>query len=67
MSDELHLQLGPWPRIGRPPKYDLSAWTVTDNWSECVLVTQAEVDVFEVVRRRPVWSRAGVQLVARPH
>ena len=37
----------PWPRIGRPPKHDLSAWTVTDDWPERVPVTQAEVDVFE--------------------
>ncbi len=36
-----------WPRIGRPPKHDLSAWTVTDDWPNCVPVTQAEVDVFE--------------------
>ena len=37
----------PWPRLGRPPKHDLPAWTVTDDWPERVPVTQAEVDVFE--------------------
>ena len=37
----------PWPCIGRPPKHDLSAWTVTDDWPERVPVTQDEVDVFE--------------------
>ena len=33
--------------LGRPPKHDLSAWTVTDDWPERVPVTDAEVDVFE--------------------
>ena len=32
---------------GRPPKHDLSTWTVTDDWPERVPVTEAEVDVFE--------------------
>ena len=35
------------PRTGRPPKHDLSTWTVTDDWPEVVPVTEAEVDVFE--------------------
>ena len=47
LPDDLYLSLEPWPRIGRPPKHDLSAWTVTDDWPERVPVTQAEVDVFE--------------------
>jgi hypothetical protein len=47
LPDDLYIQFEPWPRIGRPPKHDLSAWTVTDDWPECVPVTQAEVDVFE--------------------
>lgn len=34
-------------RAGRPPKNDLSTWTVTDDWPERVPVTSAEVDVFE--------------------
>ena len=37
----------PWPLPGRPPKHDLSAWTVTDDWPERVQVTEAEVEVFE--------------------
>ncbi len=37
---------GPFP-AGRPPKHDLSEWTVTDDWPERVPVTQAEIDVFE--------------------
>ena len=37
----------PWPFPGRPPKHDLSIWTVTDDWPEHVPVTQAEIDVFE--------------------
>ena len=32
---------------GRPPKHDLSTWTVTDDWPEHMPVTEAEVDVFE--------------------
>ena len=31
----------------RPPKYDLSTWTVTDDWPHPVPVTQAEIEVFE--------------------
>jgi len=37
----------PWPFPGRPPKHDLSEWTVTDDWPERVPVTRAEIDVFE--------------------
>jgi hypothetical protein len=47
LPDDLYIQIEPWPRIGRPPKHDLSAWTVTDDWPERAPVTQAEVDVFE--------------------
>ena len=47
LPDDFYIQLEPWPRIGRPPKHDLSAWTVTDDWSERIPVTDAEVDVFE--------------------
>ena len=47
LPDDLYVQFEPWPRIGRPPKHDLSAWTVTDDWPERVPVAQAEVDVFE--------------------
>ncbi|HZS85505.1 MAG TPA: hypothetical protein VFA50_21730 [Stellaceae bacterium] len=31
----------------RPAKHDLSAWTVTDDWSDPVPITDAELDVFE--------------------
>jgi len=37
----------PWPFPGRPPRHDLSAWAVTDDWPERVPVTEAEVEVFE--------------------
>ncbi|MGA7070060.1 hypothetical protein [Bradyrhizobium sp.] len=37
----------PKRRAGRPPKHDLSDWTVTDDWPERIPVTDAEVDVFE--------------------
>ncbi|WP_460253774.1 hypothetical protein [Acidiphilium sp. MT5] len=37
----------PWPFLGRPPKHDLSTWTVTDDWPEHIPVTDEEVDVFE--------------------
>ncbi len=37
----------PWPFPGRPPKHDLSTWTVTDDWSHPVPVTEAEIAVFE--------------------
>lgn len=37
----------PWPFPGRPPKHDLSTWTVTDDWPDPVPVTRAEIEVFE--------------------
>ena len=47
-SEQLEALLGyPWPFPGRPSKHDLSTWTVTDGWPECVPVTEAEVEVFE--------------------
>jgi hypothetical protein len=47
-SEQLEALLGePWPFPGRPPKYDLSAWTVADEWPDPIPVTEAEVDVFE--------------------
>ncbi len=33
--------------MGRPPKLDLSDWTVTDDWPDRVPVTNAELAVFE--------------------
>jgi hypothetical protein len=48
VSEQLEALLGyPWPLPGRPPKHDLSAWTVTDDWPERVPVTEAEVEVVE--------------------
>jgi hypothetical protein len=48
-SEQLEKLLGyPWPFPGRPPKHDLSTWTVTDEWPEHIPVTEAEVDVFEL-------------------
>ncbi len=48
VSEQLEALLGqPWPFPGRPPKHDLSTWTVTDDWPENIPVTEAEVDVFE--------------------
>ncbi len=44
LHDYLHM---PRKRIGRPPKHDLAAWSVTDDWPEKVPVTAQEVDVFE--------------------
>jgi hypothetical protein len=41
------IQFEPWPRIGRPPKHDVAASTVTEDWPRRVPVTQAEVDMFE--------------------
>ena len=47
LPDDLYIQPGPWPRVGRPTKHDLATWTVTDDWPEEVPVTNIEVDVFE--------------------
>ena len=47
-SEQLEALLGqPLPFPGRPPKHDLSTWTVTDDWPESVPVTEAEVEVCE--------------------
>ena len=47
-SEQLEELLGyPWPFPGRPPKHDLSTWTVTDDWPDPVPVTEAEIEVFE--------------------
>jgi hypothetical protein len=37
----------PSPRIGRPPKHDLTTWTVSDDWPDPIPVTEAEIEVFE--------------------
>jgi hypothetical protein len=47
LPDDLYIVPGPWPCIGRPPKYDFTGWAVTDDWPERVPVTDAELDVFE--------------------
>ena len=48
LSEQLETLLGsPWPFEGRPPKHDLSAWIVADDWPKHVPVTETEVDVFE--------------------
>ncbi|MTJ80689.1 MAG: hypothetical protein F8N37_06700 [Telmatospirillum sp.] len=38
LPDDLYVPLStePWPRTGRPPKHDLSTWTVSDDWPEHV-------------------------------
>jgi len=47
-SEQLTALLGePWPFRGRPPKHDLSIWTVTDDWPEQIPVTEVEVEIFE--------------------
>ncbi|MCO6387098.1 hypothetical protein [Aliihoeflea sp. 40Bstr573] len=47
-SAQLEELLGyPWPFPGRPPRHDLSTWTVTDDWPNPVMVTDAEIEVFE--------------------
>ena len=47
VSEQLEGLLGYHVLMGRPPKHDLSTWTVTDDWLHPVPVTQAEVEVFE--------------------
>lgn len=47
LPDDLYIPIEPWPRIGRPTKHDLSAWTVTDDWTKLVPVTESELYVFE--------------------
>lgn len=47
-SEQLETLLGePWPFAGRPPRYDMANWRVSDDWPETVPVTDAEIAVFE--------------------
>lgn len=47
-SQQLELLIGfPWPYAGRPPRYDLSTWAVTDDWPDPVPVTLGEVELCE--------------------
>lgn len=46
-SEQLEELLGYPVIMGRPPKHDLSMWTVTDDWPDPVPVTEAEITVFE--------------------
>ena len=45
--NDLYIVPGPWPRLGRPVKYDVDTWAVTDDWPEHIPVTNTEIDVFE--------------------
>jgi hypothetical protein len=47
LPDDLYIEPEPRPRIGRPPKQDVEAWAVTDDWPDPVPTTAAEFDVFE--------------------
>jgi hypothetical protein len=47
VPDDLYIPIEPWPRICRPPKHDVEAWTGTDDWPDPVPITDAELDVFE--------------------
>jgi hypothetical protein len=47
LPPDFYVEPGPWPRLGRPVKHDVSAWRVLDDWPARVPVTHAEVDVFE--------------------
>lgn len=46
-SQQLEELLGYHGPMGRPPKHDLTSWTVADDWPDPVPVTEAEVTVFE--------------------
>lgn len=46
-SEQLEALLGCRVPMGRPPKYDMSTWRVTDDWPDPVPVTDAEIAVFE--------------------
>ena len=45
LPDDLYIEPEPWPRIGRPTKDDVGAWTVTDDWPDPVPIIDAELDV----------------------
>jgi len=51
LPDDIYIVPGPWPRVGRPVKYDVETWRVVDDWPARaparVPVMDAEIDVFE--------------------
>ena len=48
LPDDLYDYLQPpVRRRGRPAKKEGSGWTVTDDWSDEVPITEAEIEVFE--------------------
>jgi hypothetical protein len=47
LPDDLYIPVEPWPRIGRPPKHDVKAWIVTDDWPDPVPIVDAELAMFE--------------------
>ena len=51
LPDDLYIIPGPWPCIGRPPKYDLSGWAVT------LVETCVEPGASATNDRRPEFQR----------
>jgi len=47
LPDDLYIEPASWPRIGRPAKHDVEAWTITDDWPDAVPITDAELGMFE--------------------
>jgi hypothetical protein len=47
LPDDLYIEPESWPRIGGPPKHDVEARTVTNDWPDPVPISDAELDVFE--------------------
>ncbi|MDE2125444.1 MAG: hypothetical protein KGJ62_02525 [Armatimonadetes bacterium] len=47
LPDDLYIEPEPWSRIGQPPKHNIQAWTVMEDWSDSAPITDAEVDLFE--------------------
>ena len=41
LPDDFYIEPERWPRIGRPAKHDLSAWTVTGDWPKHVPVRKS--------------------------
>jgi hypothetical protein len=55
LPDDLYDYLRPTiRRRGRPAKNDRSEWTVTGDWPDEVPITEAEIELFEALVRRPV-------------
>ena len=52
LPDDLYIEPEPWPRIGRPPKHDVKAWTMLESSGRQVITPQMVRKFAETARER---------------